>query len=533
MPRRRTIFRRRDVAPRTFVGTDDQKQAELRRLVEGMNNRQHPSILGKEEVQNLRNVDLTVPGERKRRPGVTDDSSSGADLSTDPITGVFDYDPQGFTENMLITEGTNLHRWTGTGSITKDLKTNFTDNLPTTIIEAYKTNVGTVAFISNGTDNVFEMEPDYSLNDLGNTTGTGSDSPPRSTVMTSFRNRVWVLKDGEAFFSDAAPSDYSTAFDTVTNKYRVPIGAERALAGTRDFGLLMVGKDEVWSLNPSVVPAATDKTERISEYGCAAGNTFVEVGDDFIYLTFDGVRGLRRTEQDKLQYGTSLPLSYKLKTEFDNINWAHVTKAASVYWDNKYFIALPTGASTTNNQVWVYYPSTKGWSVFTGWNVAKWAKFKVSGEEKLYYGDATDGILYRAWFGANDDGTAIEFIEEGRQEDMGKPLLKKYSGELRVVAKPSGDYDITVSGAFDGGAYNELGTMNVGSNLITYPVTYPVAFFPGQTIYKKFPIDFYGEWYHFNYKLYNNQLTTNADDITIYETSVTAIPQEYDSEESI
>ncbi len=525
MPRRRTIFPRREVAPRTFVGTDEKRQAILRRLVTGMNNRQHPSILSENEAQNLQNIDLTVPGERKRRPGITEIE----DLSNDEITGMFNYDPQGYTANLLVTEGTNLDRWTGAGAFTKGVKADFTTSLPTTMIKAYKSGVGDVTLVSNGTDNVFEMSPDYSFDDLGNT----NTSPPLTTVMTYFRNIVWALKEDGLYFSDAAPSDYSAAFDRNTNVFRMPVGEERALAGTRDFGLLVVGKEQVWSLNPSITPAATDKSEKISDYGCAAGNTFIEVGDDFVYLAFDGVRGLRRTEQDKLQYGTSLPISYKLKTEFENINWAHIKKACSVYWDNKYFISLPTGSSTTNNEVWVYYPATEGWSVFTGWNVSCWAKFKVSGEERLYCGDSTDGTVYQAWEGSSDDGTAIEMIEEGRQEDLGQPLVKKYGGEFKVVAKPAGDYNINVYGAFDGGSYNKLGELNVGSNLVTFPVTFPVAFYPGQTVFEKFPLDTYGEWYYFNYKLDHNAVTTNADDITIYETSLATYPQEYDSEEQV
>lgn len=525
MPLRRTLFARRDVMPRTFIGGDDAKQPVIRRQISGMNNRQHPNVIGEDEAKNLVNVDITVIGERRRRTGIT----LIEDLSDSPITGMFGYDPQGQTANLLVTEGTNLNRWTGSGAFTTGVKTDFTTSLDTKIVKAYKTGVGDVALVSNGTDNVFEMTPAYAMNDLGNT----NTSPPKTTVFESYRNRVWGLLDDELYFSDASPSDYAAAFDRTTNKYRVPVGEERALIGTRDLGLLIVGKEQIWGINPSTVPAATDKPEKLSEYGCAAGKTFIQVGDDYLYLSFDGVRGLRRTEQDKLQYGSSLPISYKLKTELSAISWAYITKACAVYWDSKYFISLPTDGSTYNNQVWIYFPATNGWSVVKGWNVSSWAKFKVSGEERLYAGDAIDGMVYRAWLGASDNGTAIEWTEEGRNEDMGLPFVKKYAGELKVVAKPAGNYDIYVYGSFDNGAYNLLGTMNVSGNLVTFPVTFPVSFYPDAECYKKFPLDPYGEWYSFRYKLYHNTVTTNVDDITIYETSLTAIPQEYDSEEEV
>ena len=67
-----------------------------------------------------------------------------------------------------------------------------------------------------------------------------------------------------------------------------------------------------------------------------------------------------------------------------------ITKACSVYFDNKYFISVPVDGSTYCNEVWVYYPAN-GWMVITGWNVSAWSKMKVNGEERLYATDSTDG----------------------------------------------------------------------------------------------------------------------------------------------
>jgi hypothetical protein len=140
-------------------------------------------------------------------------------------------------------------------------------------------------------------------------------------------------------------------------------------------------------------------------------------------------------------------------------------------------------------------------------------------------------LVYRAWFGASDNGSAIELQEESRSFDMGQPTKKKVGGELKVVAKPSGSYTISVYGKFDEGGWNLLGTMSVASNLITFPTTFPVTFYPDARVYKKFHLDPYGAWYTFAHKLYHNAVTTNSADITIYETSLTSNLEEYISEE--
>jgi hypothetical protein len=507
----------------TAAGDDEYLFVVTRDLSGGQNNRMHPSVIPENQADTLQNIDLSVAGERKRRSGLT----VVEDLGSTAITGLFGYDPQGYTANLLATHGTKLERWTGAGSFA-ELTITMTTSLPTKMIKAYKTPTGDVVLLSNGTDNVQEIAPDYTVTDLGDT----NTSPPKTRAMVTYRNRVWALKNDLLYFSDTAPTDWSAAFDRTSNAYRMPVGEERAILATRDAGLIILGKEQVWGLNPSMTPQATDKPEKLLDYGCAAGDTACQVGDDYLFLAFDGVRAVKRTIQDKLQTGDSKPLSYLLKDEFDNINWAVITKACAVYWDNKYFISLPTLGSTTNNQVWVYYPSQQAWSIVKGWNVACWATFKVGGQERLYAGEATaNGLVYRAWSGASDNGVAIELSEISRAFDMGQPIKKKVGGELKVVAKPSGNYNVSVYGSFDNGGYNLLGTMNVGSNLVTFNTTFPVLFYPDARVYKKFHLDPYGSWYAFTSKIYHNAVTTNADDITIYETSLTSHLEEYLAEE--
>lgn len=520
MPRHRTIFSRQNVLDRTFIAPDDQRLSILRRDISaGINTRQHPSIIADNEVKSLVNVDLSVPGERSMRPGL----DLVEDLGANKIVGLASYDPNGGTANLLAVEGTNLKRWIGSGSFST-VYSSLTTGLDTTIIQAFISGTGDVALVSNGTDNVLQVDSSYTTSDLGDT----STSPPKTTVMTPYRNIIWALLDNKLYFSDSS----STTFDRTTGYFNIPVGEERAVIGTRDLGLIVAGKDQVWAINPSVTPAATDKPEKISEYGCAAGDTFVQVGDDYYYLAFDGVRALRRTALDKLQYGQSYPLSYKLKTEFDEINWTYITKACAVYWDNKYFISLPTTGSSYNNKVWVYFPATQGWSVINGWNVAKWAKFKVNGQERLYAGEASaNGLIYRAWSGFTDNGTAITYQEELRSEDMGQSLIKKNGGHIKVIAKPTGDYDIQVLASFDNGTYQSLGYLNTSSHLITFPTTFPVVFLPDAVVYKTFNLSSYGPWYTVRIKLLFSDTVTSEDNITIYETSITSFVDEYNDEE--
>jgi hypothetical protein len=205
-----------------------------------------------------------------------------------------------------------------------------------------------------------------------------------------------------------------------------------------------------------------------------------------------------------------------------------------VAFDNKLLISVPTG--TTDFTIWVYYPSMNSFTIIEGWHPSCWAVYKVSGEDRLYYGSSLDGVVYRALYGFTDEGTTttngttITYTEEGRKEDFGQPFVYKNSGEIEVRVEASGDYDIKVYASFDDGAFNYLGSVNASGNLVTFPVTFPVLFTDANILSEKFHLDTYGRWRHVQIKLVYD--TTSADDdITILEHSIFTYAEEYQGED--
>lgn len=503
------------------MARDDKELFFIRKdLSGGQNNRVHGSNIGDNQGTVLLNVDIGTPAQTSKRPGLT----LVEDFSNNACTGLFGFEPDGGTNQLCVTDGSNLRTWPGSGSFTSR-KSDFTSGLQTTILRVGESGENDVILVSNGTDNVFRMNQSYSFQDLGDT----NTSPPKTKVFTYYRNRVWGLKSNLLYYSDAFPADYATAFDRTTNAFRIPCGTERALLGIRDQGIVVIGNDQVWGLNPSSTPAATDLPEKILDIGCAAGNTATQVGDDIYFLAYDGVRGVFRTQQDKLQQGASYPLSYVLKDEFASLSWAYINKACAVYFDNKYFISVPVDSSTYNNEVWVFYPASQGWMVISGWNVAAWSKMKVNGEERLYAADSTDGKVYRAWYGYDDNGTAINYQEEGRKEDLGQPLVTKTGGVFKLRALSSGDYNISVYASIDDQSYTLLGTMNLAGNAPTLPISLPFTLADINILEEQFHLDSLGPWRQIRFKIQHND-TNGSDNIIFYDRTLTTYADEYQSE---
>ena len=516
----------------SYSAKDDNKLYYIKKdFSGGVNTRQYTGNTESNQANVLYNVNIEVMGESSKRLGSV---LIGNDIGNDTPLILHNFEIQGSTGQLLMYEDTTLWSWNGTGNWSS-LKADFTASTECGIASCKESGLSPddVVIVQNGINNAFRVDSGGNLQDLGDT----NTSPPITTVMCWFGNRLYALKNDLLYFSDAYPADYSVAFDRTTNSFRIPVGEERKIIPTRDSGIIIMGKQAIWSFTPSSIPAATDQPQPlVPNMGIVSKGAACAVGDDVYFFAPDGLRSLKRTVQDKLQLGITYPISYNLKTEFESIAWAYISRLSMEYFDNKLFIAVPTGATTFDT--WVFYPALNAFTIIQGWSPACWAKYKVNGQEFLYYGKLGNGVVYRAWYGYTDEGTtttngtAINYQEEGRKEDFGQPLVKKVSGELKVKAKATGNYNLSIYASFDEGAYNYLGSLNLLGNLLSFPITFPVTFQPASIAYKKYPLDSYGEWYLLQTKIQHN--ATNADDdITILERSATTYPTEYISEEEV
>jgi len=513
---------------------DDQQVFVVRRdLSGGVNSRQQGSLIGDTQSTVLLNIDLGTAGQTSKRPGSV---LIGNDVSNNSVVALHNYKIQSGTDQLLMYEGGNLRKWTGSGNWSAALHTFTGTQTDVGIISAKMSGIAPddVAIVQNGVDNAHSVKSDGTVTDLGNTAGTGSDSPPVSTIMAWYGNRVWVLLNDLFYFSDAYPSNYAIAFDTVSNVYRIPVGVERGIVPTRDTGMIIMGNDAIWGIAPSATPAVTDKPEPIvTNRGVVSKKGWVNAGDDIYYFSQDGFRALKRTIQDKLQAGTDYPLSYFLKDEFDRINFAYIDRLCMEYFDNKIFITVPTGASSFDT--WIYYPEAKSFTVIQGWSPRCWETYKISGQEYLYYGKHADGTVYRAWYGYTDEGTtttngtAINYQEEGRKEDCGQPLLKKVGGVVKIKALSSGNYNLTVSASIDDQAYVTLGTITLIGSAPTLPTNLPFTLASANIITEEFHIDNLGEWNQIRLKIVHND-TNGSDAITVLEREIITYTVGYQDE---
>lgn len=521
-----------------YQGSDDTPiLGEIKDASGGVNSRSNVADLLTGQFSVLNNIDISVLGKTSCRPGSV---LIGNDVGAASPLCLHNFGIQGDDDQLLMYENISVHKWLGSGNWTS-LKADFTAGATEVGMCSVKESglaPDDVVIVQNdvAADHAWRVDSNGNWEDLGVTAGTGSDSPPKSTVMCWYGNRLLVLLNDLLYFSDAYPATYSTAFDTVSNSFRIPVGEERGLVPTRDTGVVVMGADAIWGIAPSVIPdPTTDKPQPlITNHGVVSKKGFVNAGEDIYYFARDGFRSIKRTIQDKLSGGPELPLSWNLKAEYENISFVYIERLTMEYFDSKVFIAVPTGASTFDT--WIYFPATNAFTVMTGVAPRCWARYKVSGEERLYYGKHGDGKVFRAWYGYNDEGTtttngtAISYQEESVAGDCGQPMLRKQGGELTIRAEALGNIDLSIWVNFDNEGWNLLGVLNLsGGGFLTFPGTFPMIFTPAIKAFKKYHIDRYGPWYTIQIKITHNAQKSN--DVAILERQLLTYLTEYIHEE--
>ena len=108
------------------------------------------------------------------------------------------------------------------------------------------------------------------------------------------------------------------------------------------------------SLNSALKEHITD------EVGLVARRSVVQVGNQILFLSDNGVYGLSFIDLYNLR-GNDLPLSETINATIENINKDHWDKSVGVYFNNRYYLAVPYGDSEVNNRILVYNFLNKAW----------------------------------------------------------------------------------------------------------------------------------------------------------------------------
>ena len=268
----------------------------------------------------------------------------------------------------------------------------------------------------------------------------------------------------EIIVSDILDAD---TYDQIYNQYRFN-------AGTADFnvGLLSFADDKLVVFNRNSIhlvqgssPESASVQLITNEVGCLARKTIVQIGNNVMFLSDNGVYGANFQDLYNLR-GSELPLSSSIQTTIDKINRQYWDQSVAVYFNNRYYIAVPTGSSTVNNTILVFNFINKQWESVDStsdvdWDIENLIVAGKKGDRAVYAVNALGG-LHRV--DARPDGVdrlATTIPVQGGQEgviysipaevttrqftfnDFGRKRWNEFEMHVQSSASEQSDFDIS------------------------------------------------------------------------------------------
>jgi hypothetical protein len=162
-------------------------------------------------------------------------------------------------------------------------------------------------------------------------------------------------------------------FYAAESQFRINRGTADRLVGFTPYlenQLLVFFRNSIHLVNNVATTSAAAVFEITRQRGCVARKSVAASGPQIYFLSDDGVFTLQQGLDPAKGLGVAIskvsgeavPLSRPIQDQFKEVNYAVADKACGIVFDNKYFLACPTGSSTDNNKIFVYDILNTAWT---------------------------------------------------------------------------------------------------------------------------------------------------------------------------
>jgi hypothetical protein len=355
----------------------------------------------------------------------------------------------------------NLFYWTGTGNWVKVASPTFTAGVACSMVVA-----NSKVYIANGID--ANKRWDISTLVLTNLT------TPVAPYLNWFHNFLFALKNSRVYIS--AISDPET-FPVSSYVDINPDDGDNIIGSSSLKDELIISKTvrqysfQGWT---EISFSVTQVNEKLASYGAVSDDSFVNIGNDLLFMSFNGdiphIRSLKTTEQSATIYGGVLtdPQEGTMK----GLSKGQLGKVAGIFDGRKAWFFMPNGSSTYNDLTLVYDTVTNGTTKHIGIYSARGVTSTISGTRKVYFADSRNSKVYVFDTSNSDNGTAIEeiFISRRYQPDFTRREKFKYL-YLQYARTSTGTMSVYTS--VDDYAFDLLGTVDLKPPVTTFSFTFP------------------------------------------------------------
>jgi hypothetical protein len=273
--------------------------------------------------------------------------------------------------------------------------------------------------------------------------------------------------------------------------------------------------------------------------GCVATGTAVQVNSDILFLSDNGIRSLVRSVADDFS-SVGIPISEVVKNIIQSINTDAIRVATAIYYDNRYFLAIPTGANDYNDTLLVYNTALQAFEGTWSPQVMQFTltNFNQEGSRAMF--KKTNGIIeryagYKSPAGTTssdyqDSGTDYNSYVRTKDFNFGDPFSLKYGSHFEVIFDNSFSSNATISiqRDVDVGDIDVASNINIASSVLTLPFTLPTSL--PSSVKKKYAGDLrkYEKW-----RLLNIKISTPANKMAIRQIMAASNPDTIEIQKTI
>jgi hypothetical protein len=319
-------------------------------------------------------------------------------------------------------------------------------------------------------------------------TGATYRRMPSAGIGCYFNNSVVVAPAPArdvVLLSDVLEPD---TFDEMLKSFRANAGSADYLVAVHPYAegqLLLFMRNSIYRARILIDPTGTTISEDsfiellTDEVGCAARDSVVTAGQFVYFLSDAGVYRLESNFADLKLRGMTMPLSDPIADQFDLVNWQQAHLSNAVWFDNRYWLAVPVGDAEYPNRIVVFNSLNEAWESVDDYP-AELNTLVVSGygRRRRLFGVSRAGLLFLLDENADgDDPTSLTVTERipipgrlvTRRYIYGNSLPKRILRSIvSVILEPGSAVETRVR-MFDPDAELVLGnTANPGSEAEDY-----------------------------------------------------------------
>lgn len=244
--------------------------------------------------------------------------------------------------------------------------------------------------------------------------GASFSRMPAGPIVSYFNNQTAIVRGrDEVLISDVLDAE---TYDPVLKSFRANIGSNDELVAIHPYAegqALVFGRKSIYlasiaigSDGVSIDPAASSLQLLTNEIGCLSRRTVATAGVFVFFLSESGVYRLDNQFDLKLR-GNTQPLSDPVADLLESINKAAAHTSVGLFFNNRYYLAVPLGTAITPTTIFSYNMLNQQWEYRDtfGFEVGNLVVSDYSGRRRLFAANRNGGIFLLDEVESGDDDT--------------------------------------------------------------------------------------------------------------------------------